>query len=67
MSDWLTVKQAAELLDYHPNHVRLMLRKGHILGRKQRNGYWAISKREALRVQSLQNERADICTGGSRK
>ena len=54
MADWLTVKEAAALLDYHPNHVRRMLREGRIIGYKLGNGYWVISTREVRRVQSHQ-------------
>ena len=58
MADWLTVKEAAELLGYHPNHVRRLLREGRIVGHKLYNGwYWAISMREVRRVQDLQTER----------
>lgn len=57
MRDWLTVKEAAELLGYHPNHLRKLLRQGSILGRKQRNGRWAIARREIRRVHNLQTER----------
>jgi hypothetical protein len=56
MSDWLTVDQAAELLDYHPNYLRRLLRRGIVIGRKRHNGHWAIGKREVRRVQNLQTE-----------
>jgi excisionase family DNA binding protein len=57
MNHWLTVKQAADLLHYHPNHVRRLLRRGHIRGRKRRNRHWAIERHEIQRVQMLQSER----------
>ena len=55
MTEWLTVKEAASLLNYHPNHVRRLLRKGHIVGYKLSSGYWVISMREVRRVQDHQS------------
>jgi excisionase family DNA binding protein len=57
MDTWLTVVQAAKLLGYHPNHLRRLLRSGAVSGRKQRNGHWAIHRREVERVMDLQTER----------
>jgi hypothetical protein len=57
MDNWLTVAKAAKYLGYHPNHLRRLLRKGAVSGRKQRNGHWAISVREVRRVRALQTER----------
>ena len=57
MENWLTVTEAAKLLGYHPNHLRRLLRKGAVSGRKQHNGRWAINRREIERVQDLQTER----------
>lgn len=34
MEDWLTVDQAAELADYHPERIRELLREEKIAGRK---------------------------------
>ena len=56
MENWLTVKQAAPLLGYHPNHLRRLLRSGAVTGHKQRNGRWTISRREVRRIQDLQTE-----------
>ena len=57
MDNWLTVYEAAKLLGYHPNHLRRLLRKGSVSGWKQRNRYWAISRREVERVMDQQTER----------
>ena len=57
MEKWFTVKEAARLLGYHPNHLRRLLRKGAVNGRKQRNGHWKISRREVARILELQTER----------
>ena len=57
MDNWLTVREAAKLLGYHPNHLRRLLRKGAVSGRKQRNRHWAISRREVERLKDQQTER----------
>jgi len=57
MADLLTVKQAAKELGYHPNHLRRLLRRGVIHGRKLRNGRWVITRREVERVKDRQTER----------
>ena len=57
MNDWLTVAEAARQLDYHPNHLRRLLRSGAVSGRKQRNGHWAIHRQEVTRIKDLQTER----------
>jgi excisionase family DNA binding protein len=57
MKSWLTVAEAAKLLGYHPNHLRRLLRKGSINGRKRYNGRWAINRWEVERVRDLQTER----------
>lgn len=49
--DKLTVKQAAQELGYHPNHVRRMLRSGAIKGRKVANFIWLIDRTEIERVK----------------
>jgi excisionase family DNA binding protein len=57
MGDWLTVTEAAQLLGYHPNHLRRLLRKGAVSGWKRRNRQWAISRKEVERVKGLQTDR----------
>ena len=64
MDNRLTVKEAAELLGYHPNHLRRLLRQGTVRGHKRRNGYWAIEQREVQRVLDLQSPRGRYCPGG---
>jgi len=56
MRDLLTVKEAAEQLDYHPNHVRRMLQSGTMKGEKIGN-YWFISRKEVQRIKAGQDER----------
>lgn len=57
MSRWLTTKEAAARLGYHPNHLLRLLRAGTVHGRKGRNWRWRINEREVERVKSLQTER----------
>ena len=52
----LTVQQAADLLGYHPDHVRRLLRKGAISGELVSGRVWLIDKAEAERVRLLQDE-----------
>ena len=33
-SEWLTVKEAAKISGYHPEHIRELIREGLIKGRK---------------------------------
>ena len=57
MRKWLSTKQAAALLGYHPNHLLRLLRAGTVRGHKGRNYRWKVSEREVKRVKSLQTER----------
>jgi len=34
---WLTTEEAAEILDYHPEGIRMMLRDGRLAGKKYGN------------------------------
>lgn len=49
----LTVKQAAELLDYHPDHLRRLLRSGTMKGERF-SQVWMIDRQEVERVKALQ-------------
>lgn len=51
--DKLTVDQAAELLDYHPDHVRRLLRQGRMEG-EHFNRVWMIDREEVERLKALQ-------------
>lgn len=49
----LTVSEAAERLDYHPDHLRRLLRAGTVKG--ERAGLvWLIPRQEVERVKALQ-------------
>ena len=49
----LTVKEAAEVLGYHPDHVRRMLRAGTVQGERV-GPLWLIDRQEMERIKSLQ-------------
>lgn len=55
MNGLLTVEEAAKILDYHPNHVRRMLRQGKIRGKKPSGYAWMISRREVRRIKAAQD------------
>lgn len=42
-SDWLSVREAAELSGYHENHIRRLLRAGSIRAQKWGNA-WMVYK-----------------------
>lgn len=49
----LTVPEAAELLNYHPDHLGRLLRAGKVKGERV-GGRWLISRQEVERVKALQ-------------
>jgi hypothetical protein len=73
MSDWLTVSQAAEALDFHPNYLRRLLRWGFVIGRKQRNRHWTsrgarwrgvrVRWQKCIQQGSIGAQWWDYCTG----
>jgi len=66
VTDWLAVKEAAQALGYHPNHLPRLLRKAVVHGRKLRNGWWTIPRREVERVCDLQSEKGRSGSFGRR-
>jgi excisionase family DNA binding protein len=55
VNDILTADEAAELLGYHPDYVRRLLRQG-IVKARQFNGVWMIDRAEVERIRGLQGE-----------
>jgi len=55
MRDLLTVKETAEELAYHPNHVRRLLQSGTMKGEKIGN-YWFVPRTEIQRIKAGQDE-----------
>ena len=53
MAKPLTVKEAANELGYHPDHLRRILRKGIVKG-ETFSGVWMIDRQEVERIKSLQ-------------
>jgi excisionase family DNA binding protein len=52
-NDYLTVRQAAQELGYHPDHVRRLLRAGTLQG-KHFGIVWMIPRAEVERIRDLQ-------------
>ena len=53
MDDLLTTHEAAELLGYHPDHMRKLLQSGKVRGR-QFGRSWMIDRSEVERIKALQ-------------
>jgi excisionase family DNA binding protein len=53
MNDTLTTQETAEILGYHPDYLRVLLRQGVIKAR-QFNRVWMIDRQEVERIKSLQ-------------
>jgi excisionase family DNA binding protein len=53
MSDTLTADEAAEILGYHADYTRRLLRNGTIKAR-QFNRVWMIDRQEIERIKALQ-------------
>ncbi len=45
--DWITTKEAAKVSDYHPEHIRELLREGKVQGKKF-GPIWQVSKTSLL-------------------
>jgi len=54
-NEMLTVQEAADILDYHPDHVRRLLRKGAIEGDLVGGHVWMVARVEVERVRLLQD------------
>ena len=55
MSKKLTAQQAAEVLGYHIDHMRLLLREGKVEA-EQFNRVWMIDRQEVERIKALQGK-----------
>ena len=54
MTDKLTVRQAAEALGYHPDHVRRLIRQETIEAEKVGGLVWMIDRAEVERIKREQ-------------
>jgi len=59
MDDTLTTKEAAEILRYHPDYLRDMLRRGVIQARKF-GPLWMIPREEVARIKALQSPKGRL-------
>ena len=53
MSKTLTAQEAADILGYHPDYMRHLLRQG-VVEAQQFNRVWMIDQAEAERIKALQ-------------
>lgn len=56
--EWLTLKDAAKLTGYNPEHLRALIRQGRIKARKVVI-VWLVSKSSLLRYLQEQAERGE--------
>ena len=40
MPDWISVEEAAQVSEYHPNYIRRLIRQGHIQAIKKGPMWW---------------------------
>ncbi len=62
MVERITVKQAAGILGYHPNHVYRLLRDGTLKG-EQFNRVWIVDRQDAVRLKSEQDDNGRLPRG----
>jgi len=60
MGEKLTVKEAADILGYHINHVYRLLAEGDLLKGEKFGNTWMLDKAHVLQVKSLQDETGRI-------
>ena len=53
--EWLTVNEAAELSDYHPEHIRRLIRQGAIMAKKF-SIVWMVSRESLLEYKKSQEK-----------
>jgi excisionase family DNA binding protein len=58
LGEWLTVKEAAEVGGYHPDHIRRLLRAGLIQAQKWGNT-WMVNKPSLLEYQEHTREQGE--------
>jgi excisionase family DNA binding protein len=58
MSDWLTLKDAAQLAGYHADHLRTLIRQDRIKARKVVT-VWLVSKSSLLAYLREQDKRGE--------
>ena len=58
VDDWITTREAAKLSGYNAEHIREMIRKGRIKGRKY-FVVWQVSKSSFLSYLRMQERRGE--------
>ena len=54
-TEWITVPEAAELVGYHPVHIRRLAKEGHIKGIKRGRDWWV--ERKSVRAYAEEMKR----------
>jgi len=62
----LTVKQAAELLDYQPDHLRRLLRAGTLKGERF-SQVWMIDRQDLERIKAFQGAGGSLPKSGPKQ
>lgn len=62
MTEKITVKDAALVLGYHPNHVYRLLRDGTLKGERF-NRVWMVDRLDVARLKSEQNDNGRLPRG----
>lgn len=65
-SEWMTVKEAAELSGYHPVYLRMLIRRGSILAEK-REGRWRVSRQSLVDYRRLAESKGHKSYGPRRE
>jgi excisionase family DNA binding protein len=47
MAEWISVREAAQLIEYHPDHLRVLLRQGKINAKKVVS-VWLVDKKSLI-------------------
>lgn len=63
--DWITTKEAVELSNYHPDHLRELIREGKIEARKF-GIVWQVSKKSLLDYIDAASKAGDRRWGAKR-
>lgn len=59
IDEFVSVKEAAQILRYHRNHVYRLLREGKLEGKKFGGG-WVVSVESVARIKSRQGDHGRV-------
>ncbi len=58
MTDWISVTEASQLVAYHPDHLRVLIREGKIRARKIVT-VWQVDRASLLAYLHLQDRKGE--------